>query len=378
MKINGLYASISALILVVATTTAQAATLNAQGASLPELAYTGNTESDFPATQAPKATSIFGAFNAASGHSVSYAGNGSGSGKTAIISGTSPFTGTDSPFTQTNYTEFTSGAGARIAPVQVPAIIGAVAVVYNLPNAPSLDISSADLAQIFEGIVKDWSEVPGSNSTGPIKLVGRSSASGTTFSFVNHLNAVNNSIKVTELLSGALPAGVSFVGQSNNAALVDYVKANVGSIGYAEAANAKALSVQTATVDGKSVTDLDSSFLNAGSILTDQVITGVDGNGAATVGPITGISAGKTGFIKLVNPSAYAYPSPTPSSYPIVAVSYLLSNTNANTDVAAVKAALAAPYNANYQAALGSNAYGFAFIPAPLAKSLTDVINNIQ
>ncbi|SPL72046.1 PstS family phosphate ABC transporter substrate-binding protein [Acinetobacter stercoris] len=391
MKMNKIWSSISAVMFAAGfSVSAQAVDLAGQGASLPELAYTGLTTLT-PA--APVAGSLFGQYNTSTGNAVTYIGNGSGSGKNAIINGTSPFAGSDSPLTQTNYTAFLSSSGAaRVAPVQVPAIVGAVAVVYNSPAADNLDISSETLAKIFAGDITDWKDVPNSGVTTslPIKLVARSSGSGTTFSFVNHLNAIQRLpsqpigtkvIKVDELFSNAVAGlGVTFVGQSNNQAVVDYVKNNAGTIGYAEAGNAyKTGGVKVAKINGYSPEAPTTTFLNNLAIANDQVITGNNANGTVILSPITNVPAGKTGFVKIVRPALYANPANT---YPILAVSYLLGNTNGNGDaakVAAVKGLLKAPYNVNYQTGLNANLKkGFAFIPSTVATSLSTTIDGIQ
>lgn len=370
---------------------ATAATYNAQGASLPEKAYTGNTNSTFPATSpAPTATSLFGQYNTASGHSVTYAGNGSGAGKTAIQNNTSPFAGSDSPLTQANYTSIISGAGgtAHIAPIQVPAIIGSVAVVYNTPQA-GLNLTSQTIAKIFAGEITNWSAVPGSTYTGPIKVVTRGSASGTTFGFINHLNAAGGLtggrfFKVDELFSNSLNGGAPFPGityypQSNNQAVVNYVNANVGAIGYAETANALTTSgTKVARVNGYTPNTPSTTFLTTSSVLTDRVINGNNSTtGAANVVALTGIPAGKAGKIKLINPTAYANPT---GVYPILAVSYLLSYTDNNgaTTVSGLKGALKAPYDANYQAGLGAGSQGFGFIPTTIVPQFTAVIDSIN
>ncbi|CAI3099704.1 Alkaline phosphatase L [Acinetobacter oleivorans] len=390
-------------VIVAMSGAATAATYNAQGASFPEKAYTGNTNSIFPATSpAPTATSLFGQYKTASGHSVTYAGNGSGAGKTAIQNNTSPFAGSDSPLTQANYTSIISGAGgtAHIAPIQVPAIIGSIAVVFNNPILPTnTNLTSIQIAKIFAGEITNWNQVNTSLPSLPIKVITHGAASGTTFGFVNHLNTVshvdlpNNSsglnnnrfFKVDELFSNSLNGGapfpaITYYPQSNDQAVVNYVNANVGAIGYTSTANALTTSgTKIASVNGYTPNTPSTTFLTSASILTDRVINGNNSTtGAANVVALTGIPAGKAGKIKLINPAAYANPT---GVYPILAVSYLLSYTDNNGTTAVVsglKGALKAPYDANYQAGLGAGSQGFGFIPAIHVPQFNAVINSIN
>jgi ABC-type phosphate transport system substrate-binding protein len=398
MKLNNVWAAGTVALLVGLTTTAHAVSLAGQGASLPEYAYTGTLNATYPATVAPKTVSLFGQFNSTTGNTVSYAGTGSGAGKTALITNASPFSASDSPLTQANYSDVIAGAGGSVhtAPVQVPAIVGAVAVVYHLPTpqTANLNLTSATLAKIFAGQITDWKDVPNSGipststALNPIHLAARAKASGTTFSFVNHLNAVGGLaggkfFKVDELFANAVSGmtSVTFAGQANNQAVIDYVKATAGSIGYAEAANAyHTAGVTISLINGYSPASPNASFLSTAAVVTDQVITGSNPTtGAATLAAITGVPAGKAGFIKLVKPNVYANRT---NVYPILAVSYLLGYTNANGDaptLAAVKGVLKAPYNANFQAALGvPGARGYAFLPAALTTSLSALLDTLQ
>jgi phosphate transport system substrate-binding protein len=60
----------------------------------------------------------------------------------------------------------------------------AVCVITNPSNAIS-GLSQAQVQSIFSGQVRNWSDVPGSNVSGPIDLVTRTGASGTADAFQN-------------------------------------------------------------------------------------------------------------------------------------------------------------------------------------------------
>lgn len=321
-------------------TTVNAATLKGEGATLPGIAYTGGSAATTTIKPNTTVKSVFGAFSKFSNNTVVYGQTGSGAGKTSLNNNTGSFAGTDSPLSQTNYTAFLSSTavttGNRVAPVQVPAIAGSIAVVFNNPDIASNvrpNLTSQQVAKIFSGNITNWSQL--GYPSRAITVVARGSGSGTTFGFVNHLNAVaglptGKFFSVKELFSDAVAtaktAAFTFTPATSNGDVVAKVNATAGAIGYAEAANASA--ARFATINGfHPVNDFNSPYvIAAGNVLTDYAITGVVTSGTqagrATFAPITGVPASAKGFVKLVRPDSYAKPT---VGYPIMAVSYLLA-----------------------------------------------------
>lgn len=321
-------------------TSVNAATLKGEGATLPGVAYIGSGAAS--ATIKPNTTvkSVFGAFSKFSNNTVVYGVTGSGAGKTALNNNTGSFAATDSPLTQANYTAFLSStaatAGNRVAPVQVPSIVGSIAIVFNNPDIATgvtPNLTSQQVARIFSGNITNWSQL--GYPSRAITVVARGSGSGTTFGFVNHLNAVaglptGKFFSVKEVFSDAVAtaktAAFTFTPASSNSDVVTKVNATAGAVGYAEGANAAA--ARFATVNGfHPINDLNSPYvIAAGKVLTDYAITGVVASGTqagrATFAPITGVPASAKGFVKLVRPDSYSKPT---VGYPIIAVSYLLA-----------------------------------------------------
>jgi phosphate transport system substrate-binding protein len=369
-------------------------TLVGGGATLPALGYGG----DVTHRQiTPTASSFLGVFSAQTGNpQTSYCQTGSGAGKNILagVSGTSVqnacpdgsatptgfgaaavsrtdltqpnFAGADSPLSSGDYTNYTTNRTTS-KPIQFPAVAGAVAIQFNKANVSSLALTDALVCKIFSGQISDWSDsqlaaagVPAGVS-GAINVVYRSDGSGTTFAFSNHLAAVCGGTtgvhfitdqaftKVVSLYKSTVPA--NWIGQSGNANVSSTIGSTDGTIGYAEAANVNNVTnALFATVNGR---DPFADFadpntgkvtINSTDVVYNQVINGADaGTGQAIVSPIS--PAPSTQCIALVKPSAYATQPST--SYPIVAVSYLLGNSNGNgTDAANVRKLLGAPYNA--------------------------------
>lgn len=379
-----------ALVLGMATiaSAAQAGTLVGGGATLPAIGYGGDaTHRQIP----PIDGSLLFQYTAATGNATSYCQTGSGAGKNILagVSGTNVqntcpdgaatptgfgagaagrsdlnkpnFAGADSPMSSTDYSNYVANRSGSF-PVEFPAVAGAIAIAYNKTGLDTLNLSTAQVCQIFSGQITSWHDID-STLSGDIHVVYRSDGSGTTFGFSNHLSAVcggtssahfvTDQTFSTGVMSKFFPSGVlpsAWVGQSGNQNVADYVAGNLnndpeGTIAYVEAANALAL--PHATVDNADpFNDFGNAALpiSSGSIISNGVITGAD---LVTGRPTTAVlaSAPANQCINLVDPTAYATPS---SGYSIVAVSYLLANSATNgADQTAVQGLMWAPYNSS-------------------------------
>jgi len=410
------------VVAFAAASSAHAAIQVGGGATLPAVGYVGDVTHRLNAS--PDANSLLGAYKSLTGTPASYCQTGSGAGKNVLAGVTSVqgqcadspsptdfgaanaavnrttltqpnFAGSDSPLSATDYSNYVSNRGSS-RPLQFPAVAGGIAIVYRNDNlATQLNLTTAQVCGIFNGSITTWSglgvTVPAAGNT--IKVVYRSDGSGTSFGFSNFLsancsgtNAVHfktDQAFATAVSLYSLP-GASWTGQSGNANVVNTVvnSATDGYIGYAEAANALAVAGNVALVNGKDpAADLGDAVthkitINSSDVAYNNAITGVNPNtGRPTFAAIAG--APSTSCIALVKPDSYATPA---SGYPIVAVSYLLGNSQGNgTDAVAVRKLLGAPYNSAIIAATGTigDGTGLAFLTAPITQSQIDgcVIN---
>ncbi len=83
--------------------------------------------------------------------------------------------------------------------LHIPTCLGAVAVIYNLPEDPALRLTPAAIAGIFLGRITNWSDRriaranPGKKLPDlDITVIHRSDGSGTTFVFTDYLSKVNS------------------------------------------------------------------------------------------------------------------------------------------------------------------------------------------
>ncbi len=114
---------------------------------------------------------------------------GSGTGQQQFFSGLVDFAASDPPLSEEKWAEHKGKV------IQMPIVLGAVAVVYNLPGVEELRLDGRTLALIYSGEVKYWDDPeilklnPGVNLPHKqIVAVHRSDSSGTTNVFTYFLH----------------------------------------------------------------------------------------------------------------------------------------------------------------------------------------------
>lgn len=178
-------------------------------------------------------------YHKATGVKVNYQGIGSGGGIKQAQSKTVDFGASDKPLTSNELKQYNLA--------QFPAIIGAVALTYNLPGFQniSLNLDEKAVCGIYLGKITRWNDPylqklnPGVKLPDvPITVVRRSDGSGTTWLFTTYLSKAcpEWKEKVGAGTSVDWPVGI---GAKGNPGVTNYVKQNQGSIGYVEYTYAK-------------------------------------------------------------------------------------------------------------------------------------------
>ncbi len=174
--------------------------------------------------------------NSCPGASINYQAVGSGAGIQQLTAGTVDFAGSDVPLKP----EEEKAAEAKQGDVvHVPWSAGAIAVEYNLPEAPNLQLRPATLAGIFNGTHKTWNDpVIAADNPGvtlpatPIQVVHRSDGSGTTAAFTSYLEAA--APDVWKAGSGKDISWPTGQGAKGSDGVTGAVKQTAGAISYAE------------------------------------------------------------------------------------------------------------------------------------------------
>jgi ABC-type phosphate transport system substrate-binding protein len=382
-------------------TSAMSTQLYGGGATLPAGGYVGfnwvstNTRlvPDTGVTINP--TSLFGAWASSTGNTVQYCQTGSGGGKrvldgdsttlpsltpaglcgsfnpppaqqnagfqipsTAI--GQPDFVASDAPISPSEYSTFVTNRGAaKGEPIQFPAIVGSIAVIYHNTDTAvgtKINLTTTQVCQIFAGTLTNWNQINSAYASKAINVVFRSDGSGTTFNTMNHLNAVCG----TAVPSGHFVVDQSFAtataglpiassssktGASGNPAVIIAANGIDGAIGYAETSNALnqgLANTHYATVDSKDpVTDLPATFnVTSGSVVFDKTVSADPSTGAAILNTLVPNSTANC--LAVVTPSSFNNPS---TGYSIIGVSYLLANQKGNsTNLNTLRSFLAFPY----------------------------------
>ncbi len=164
-----------------------------------------------------------------------YQSIGSGGGIKQITAKTVDFGASDGPMTSDQLAE----APGRI--YHIPTVMGAVAVVYNVPGIEKgLKLTEDVPADIFMGRLTKWNDPRIASSNPGIKLpdsdivvVHRSDGSGTSYIFTDYLSSVSSDWKshVGKATSVNWPVGL---GGKGNEGVAGFVKQTPGSIGYVE------------------------------------------------------------------------------------------------------------------------------------------------
>jgi phosphate transport system substrate-binding protein len=186
-----------------------------------------------------------------SGVTVDYNSNGSGAGVTAFIQKQADFAGSDYALSTTQAGQVTSagrcGSGSA---VDIPAVPGAIAVVFNVPGVTSLNLSAKVLAGIYNGTITSWNDpqIKADNSSAnlpnlKIQPFMRSDTSGTSYNFSNYLNHLGGFAAANKQFPSKTAQGVK-----GSSAVAAKVKSTSGGIGYVEYSYATQNSLSYAAV----------------------------------------------------------------------------------------------------------------------------------
>jgi len=195
-------------------------------------------------------------YNTAKKVEIDYVSKGSGYGISNVTSRNLDFGCSDAPMVAKEI-DAAKAAGGEV--LHIPVTLGAVAIVYNVPEVKDLKLNGEVIANIYLRKITKW------NDTAIMKLndgamlpdrditpVARAESSGTSNIFTEYLSKRNAEFatKVGASKSPKWPeAGV--LGKDGNDGVAGHVKDAAGTIGYVELAYAKKNSIPFATLINK-------------------------------------------------------------------------------------------------------------------------------
>ena len=217
------------------------------------------------------------------GATIAYNGTGSGAGRTNFIAGQVDFAGSDAALSESKG-EFASAATrcAGNPAINLPMVVGPVAVAYNVKGIDDLILNAEVTAKIFSGAITKWDDkaIAALNDgadlpSTAIKVFFRSDDSGTTQNFTAYLNAA----APTAWPSAAAQKWAGSVGEGKKGSdgVQQGVAAADGAIGYMEFSFAENGGLSTAQIDnGSGAVELSAE--SASKALESAQIVGVNGD----------------------------------------------------------------------------------------------------
>lgn len=253
------------LVAVVVTTSAcgdgtrRLPSINGAGASFPAPAY----------------QRWAGDYKTAKGYLVNYQSVGSGQGVRSFLAGSVDFGATDE---QLSDEDFKARMAGQRGAVQIPMLAGTISPAYNNPDCPDLKLTQAQLADIFLGKIRNWSEL-GCPARALI-AVHRSDGAGTTFNFTNSLACFSQEWKSKVGVGKSVnwPVGL---GAKGNEGVAGLIQNTPGSLGYVNQAFLRGV-VKPAALQNKArqfvVANSESGAAAANNIKLDERLGGEDCN----------------------------------------------------------------------------------------------------
>jgi phosphate transport system substrate-binding protein len=288
---------------------------------------------------------------------IAYEGTGSGAGIQAFISGTADFAGSDSALKEDEQPQADAKCAGGQA-LNLPMVIGPIAVVYNLDGVDNLQLSPATLAGIFAGTITKWNDqaIAADNSGAQlpdtaIQTVHRSDESGTTDNFTKYLSKTAEDVwTFGNAKAWKAPGGT---GAAKSDGVATQVKNTVGTISYVELSFAENSELKMAKIR----------------------------NGAGEFTELTGESAGKTIAGAKVTGTGndlkmdIDYATTEPGAYPIVLVTYEIACSKGSAKAAVIKGFLSYTASAAGQQALGE--LGYAPLPEQVRSKVESAVASI-
>jgi phosphate transport system substrate-binding protein len=212
---------------------------------------------------------------------INYDAIGSGGGRENLISGASPFIGSDAYLGEEEREAVTETCGEGGA-YHIPGYISPIAIPYNLPGVEELNLAPDVLAQIFNRDIETWDD-PAIAEDNPdaelpdteITVVNRSDESGTTENFLEYLTAAAPDSWPHEVSGNWPVSGGEAAAQTTG--VIQVVQGTEGAIGYADASAIGSLSTAAIGV-GEEFVDYSPEAAAAVVDVSEPADTGVEGD----------------------------------------------------------------------------------------------------
>lgn len=218
------------------------------------------------------------------GATINYTGSSSGEGVTAFNNGTISLAGSDSALDASKGEVAAAQKTCGSTPLDLPMVVGPIALAYNLKGVDKLVLNGPTLAKIFLGQIKTWNDPAIKALNGGVDLPStkispyyRSDSSGTTKNFETYLAATASDVFKTEPDKDSSKAGFAGQGVAKSQGIASGVKATDGGIGYVEFSYVASATGQAAQIDnGGGAVELSKDSASAAAAAATVVGKGDD------------------------------------------------------------------------------------------------------
>ncbi len=194
------------------------------------------------------------------GAKINYNPTGSGAGVSSFNAGQVDFAGSDSALDPTAGEVKKATARCKSAPLDLPMVIGPIALAYKLKGVDKLVLTPELAAKIFTGKITSWNDpaIAAKNSgaklpSTKISVIYRSDDSGTTSNFEKFLAATDpTDFTATPAKDNGSTVFKGGQGKAKSQGVAAAVSSTEGAIGYVELSFAVSSSLQTASIDSGS------------------------------------------------------------------------------------------------------------------------------
>ncbi|WP_375492293.1 phosphate ABC transporter substrate-binding protein PstS [uncultured Jatrophihabitans sp.] len=246
-----------------------------------------------------------------SGAKINYNPTGSGAGITSFNAKQVNFAGSDSPLSAPKGEVAGAQKACASAPLDLPMVVGPIAVVYNVKGVSNLTLTPQLLVKIFTGKITTWNDpaIKAKNSSAKlpsskIGVIYRSDASGTTQNVENYMAATDpTDFKAMPAKDNAAQV-FKGQGEAKSQGVSSAIKSTPNSIGYDEYSFAVSSSLNTAAIDSGS-----------GPVQVSK------DSASAAAGQATVVGTGDDLSLKL------NYKPTSKSAYPLILVTYEIACT---------------------------------------------------
>jgi phosphate transport system substrate-binding protein len=215
---------------------------------------------------------------------INYNPTGSGQGVSEFNAGQVDFAGSDSALDPTKGEVAAAQKRCGSAPLDLPMVVGPIALAYKLNGVDKLTLTPDLIAKIFTGKITTWNDpaIAAKNSgaklpSSKISVIYRSDASGTTANFEKYLAATDPTDFTAKPAKDNAQKVFSGQGKAKSQGVAAAISSTEGSIGYVEYSFAVQGSLNTAAVDnGAGAVELSKDTASAAAAAATVAGTGDD------------------------------------------------------------------------------------------------------